>query len=219
MDGQRRVLGRSYVEAFVKESLQPPIPIWTPPAWLIMLGLVGSLIRGGLRLVIRHPLTVAAVVGAAAVLITFGLDAFLIGLTITLVGAAAWGVADSDTFVRLVRWPATAAWRRFWIYRRHWQPVMIISGLGVAAGRHQYVPELVRVETAGPVDRVLVRMLIGQDARLWAAHAEYLARAFDAIRVDVYPDEMRPSKVWLEFTRPVTRRAGPRARARRLGER
>ena len=219
MDRQRPVLGRTYVDAFLKESLRPPISIWSPPRWLIVLGLAGSLLLISLRWTFRHPVVVAVSIGSIAALLQLGWRTFLVGLAVVIVGAGAWAIGDSDRFVRLVRWPATAAWRRFWIYRRHWQPVMMISGLGVRVGRDEYLPELIRVESAGPVDRVLVRTLVGQDPALWAAHADYLARTFDAIRCDVYPDEVRPSQIWLEFTRPVSRRAGPGARARRPGGR
>jgi hypothetical protein len=41
-----------------------------------------------------------------------------------------WVLLERDSFLRVVGWPLLAWWRLIWVYRRHWQPVMIVSGLG-----------------------------------------------------------------------------------------
>ncbi|MGW4424544.1 hypothetical protein [Streptosporangium sp. NPDC004631] len=60
-------------------------------------------------------------------------------VALLLVAPVVWSLVDRDSFLRLV------GRRLVWIYRRHWQPVMIISGLGRHLDGRDCLPWLVKV--------------------------------------------------------------------------
>jgi len=82
--------------------------------------------------------------------------------------------------MHLVGWPLLAFWRLLWVYRRHWQPVMVVSGLGRHIRGRDYLPRLARVHCDGWADRVTVKMLSGQAVKDWADRTDHLAHGFGA---------------------------------------
>ncbi|MDF5752925.1 hypothetical protein [Spongiactinospora sp. TRM90649] len=84
---------------------------------------------------------------------------------------------DPADFARWIGMPLLAFWRRVWVYRRHWQPAMMISGLGRHLRGRDYLPHLLRVACTSWSDQVTVKMLTGQAVKDWADRAEHLAHA------------------------------------------
>jgi S-DNA-T family DNA segregation ATPase FtsK/SpoIIIE len=135
-------------------------------------------LAGLVRLVLVHPVAMTSV---AAVVVLWRLAGWLpvvVMLAATASGLVGWFTADRATFTRWITRRLLAFWRRIWVYRRHWQPVMIVSGLGRHLKGRDYLPRLVRVECDSWADRVTVRMLSGQAVKDWADRTEHLAHGF-----------------------------------------
>jgi S-DNA-T family DNA segregation ATPase FtsK/SpoIIIE len=180
-------------------------PKWAPPIWHMPEGLVllVNLVRGLLRLVlfaVRHPIPVGIAGALAWLLYTFGWAplAWLAGLaSLTLAG---WAALDWASFLRLVARPLRARWRHLVVYRRRWQPVMVMSGLAFYRNHREYLPTLQRVIVSATTDRLLVKMLSGQAPVIWEDHADNLAHGFGA-RICRVRTADKPGFVWLEFVR------------------
>ncbi|MBB6346187.1 S-DNA-T family DNA segregation ATPase FtsK/SpoIIIE [Nonomuraea muscovyensis] len=156
-----------------------PAVLKTPAiATLVIFGwrAVASLVRS----VWRHPvaLLVAAIPGVLSYL--YGWRVALLLVTPVLVGLVAWGVIDRASFARWVGWRLLAWWRLVWVYRRLWQPVMVISGLGRHVHGRDYLPKLGKVTCTSWADQVTVRMLNGQAVKDWADRSDNLAQGFGA---------------------------------------
>ncbi|MEU7890243.1 FtsK/SpoIIIE domain-containing protein [Microbispora bryophytorum] len=148
------------------------------PAILTILVFLGRLVAGLVRTLLVHPIAVAVLAVPGVIWVRYGWPVAVAAVTIPLSLLFGWVLADRASFARWVGWRLLAFWRRFWIYRRHWQPVMIVSGLGRHLQGRDYLPRLVRVECDGWADRVTVRMLSGQAVKDWADRTDHLAHAF-----------------------------------------
>ncbi|MGW0594472.1 FtsK/SpoIIIE domain-containing protein [Streptosporangium sp. NPDC002607] len=150
------------------------------PAILTILIFTWRLLAGLLRLLWRHPITSAVALTPAVVSLAYGWRWGLGLVVLVPLGLTAWCLLARPSFLRLVGWRLLAWWRRVWIYRRHWQPVMIISGLGRHLRGRDYLPRLVRVTCTSWADVVTVRMLTGQSVKDWAERTDHLAHGFGA---------------------------------------
>ncbi|WP_084463642.1 FtsK/SpoIIIE domain-containing protein [Microtetraspora fusca] len=150
------------------------------PAFVTIVIWLSRLVAGLIRIVWRHPIAVAgpAVPGVIWTLYGWRLALLLVGLV--LLAGLSWASLHRASFARLVAWRLLAFWRRIWIYRRHWQPVMIVSGLGRHLRGRDYLPRLVRVDCDGWADHVTVKMLNGQAVKDWADRTDQLAHGFDS---------------------------------------
>ncbi|GAA2875326.1 FtsK/SpoIIIE domain-containing protein [Streptosporangium fragile] len=150
------------------------------PAIITLVIFVWRMLAGLVRLLWRHPIAsaITAVPGVTwtlygwswALLTIFGLLAVPIG----------WALIHRASFLRLIGWRLLAFWRLTWVYRRHWQPVMIISGLGRHLRGRDYLPHLGKVTCTSWADLVTVRMLTGQSVKDWADRTDHLAHGFGA---------------------------------------
>jgi S-DNA-T family DNA segregation ATPase FtsK/SpoIIIE len=203
---RRRIYGDGYLVSTARDWLGPPIvrPVWSPPWWLIGLGMLGHAAVRTVAFAIRHLILLAVAVGMSFAVVVLGWRTAGISALIGIAALGAWAFAHPASFATAVGWPVSAAWRRFWIYRRHWQPMMATLELTVSTATAEYLPVLKRVQTAGHVDRVLVAPLPGQDPALWQQHAAQLAYAFGAMHCAVFPAPR--GHLWLEFTRRNPRR-------------
>ncbi len=138
------------------------------------------LVAGLVRLVVRHPVAVAVPVGLGVVWIAYGRTMALTVAGFIPAMGLSWFLLERDSFLRLVGWRLLAWWRLVFVYRRHWQPVMVISGLGRHLRGRDYLPHLRRVTCDEWADRVSVKMLAGQAVKDWADRAEHLAHGFGA---------------------------------------
>ncbi|MBG0814656.1 FtsK/SpoIIIE domain-containing protein [Planomonospora sp. ID82291] len=140
--------------------------------WRVLAGLV--------RLVWRHPIAVSAVAVPAAVAWLYGWRLGLVVLWAPFAVLAVWALVHRDSFKSWVGWRLVAFWRLLWVYRRHWQPVMVVSGLSRSHKGRDYMPGLVRVRCTSWADLVTVKMLHGQAVKDWADRIEHLAHGFGA---------------------------------------
>ncbi|MEV5709930.1 FtsK/SpoIIIE domain-containing protein [Actinoallomurus sp. NPDC052274] len=180
-------------------------PKWAPPIWHMppALVLVVNLVRALVRLVgflARHPIAVAVVgcLGGLTYALGWRLVAVLAAFAAVCLGC--WAAYWWDSFVRLVGYPARARWRHLFVYRRHWQPVMVMSGLAFYRNAREYLPVIKCVAVTATTDRVLVKMLSGQAPGIWRDHAENLAHGFGAALCRIRTAS-RPGYLWLELVR------------------
>ncbi len=156
-----------------------PAVVSTPVIVTIVL-LLARLLVGLVRLVWRHPIALVVAAAPVAVCWLYGWRVTIATACMTGSALAAWASLDRPSFARLVGWRLLAWWRWVWVYRRHWQPVMIVSGLGRHLRGRDYLPTLVKVRCDGWADRVTVKMLHGQAVKDWADRIEHLAHGFGA---------------------------------------
>ncbi|WP_169949158.1 FtsK/SpoIIIE domain-containing protein [Microbispora sp. H11081] len=148
------------------------------PAILTILVVLGRLVAGLVRTLLVHPIAVAVLAVPGVIWVRYGWPVAVAAVTVPVSLLFGWVLADRASFARWVGWRLLAFWRRFWIYRRHWQPVMIVAGLGRHLQSRDYLPRLLRVECDGWADRVTVRMLSGQAVKDWADRTDHLAHGF-----------------------------------------
>ena len=180
-------------------------PKWAPPVWhmpeglVLLVNAVRVLVRTVVFLV-RNIVPVCVVSGLGWLGYRFGWLVPVLVLALIAVGLGVWAGVDRPSFVRWIARPARARWRLVWVYRRHWQPVLVTAGLTKVHKGREYLPSLVRVRCGPTSDRVLVRMLKGQAPEAWERVAVNLAHGFGATLVRVR-DGDRPGRIWLEFVR------------------
>ena len=194
-------------------------PKWAPPIWHMppALVLLVNLVRGfgGLVvLLVRHwaATLTAGALGLLACLAGWRVLVLVVGWV--LLGLGAWAWFGWSSFLRMVLRPARARWRYLAVYRRNWQPVMVMSGLAFYRNAREYLPAVLRVQVTKTTDRVLVCMLSGQAPSIWRDHVENLAHGFGAatcrIRTATKPPNRLlgrkggtewPGHLWLEFVR------------------
>jgi S-DNA-T family DNA segregation ATPase FtsK/SpoIIIE len=154
---------------------------WAP--WLIVLTVAG-LFRAVVGAV-RHPwlaggalalvLVLQALRERPATLAPFGLVA--VGLVLV------WRFTP-EAFERYVAGPVRSRWRRCMVYKREWQPAMLVAGLD----RGERLPRVRRVVSEPDRDLVYVRDRVNTVAE-WQAATARLARVFGvrAVRVRQHP--------------------------------
>ncbi|MER5425151.1 FtsK/SpoIIIE domain-containing protein [Streptosporangium roseum] len=169
------------------------------PAFITIVIFAWRLLTALVRLVWRHPIasTVTAVPCALGWLYGWQWGVALVALV--LVGLTTWRFVDRASFLRLVGWRLLAWWRLVWVYRRHWQPVMIISGLGRHVRGRDYLPRIIGVRCTSWADLVTVKMLTGQPVTDWSDRIEHLAHGFGATSCRVTVS--RPGRLLLAFPR------------------
>jgi DNA segregation ATPase FtsK/SpoIIIE, S-DNA-T family len=189
---------------FRRTLAPPPSAPWRPRWWrrtVWVLSVVRWCARGAVRLLrlgwqYREAVTTVVLVGALYWLMG-ELDTRprqgAVGLL--LLACLAWTVWQPAL---LERHPLRAWWRKVWIYRRDWQPALVLAGL--AHGR--LLPRLRSVRVDGPFDVVELTMLPGQVAADWIAQRERLAQVFGAASCEVYGVNGRSRLLALELTVP-----------------
>ncbi|MEV0145202.1 MULTISPECIES: FtsK/SpoIIIE domain-containing protein [unclassified Nonomuraea] len=135
---------------------------------------VASLVRA----VWRHPVAVLIAAIPCALSVLYGWRVALLLVTPALAGLIAWGTLDRTSFAHWVGWRMLAWWRLISVYRRHWQSVMVISGLGKHVRGRDYLPTLGKVTCTSWADLVTVRMLNGQAIKDWSDRTDNLAQGF-----------------------------------------
>jgi S-DNA-T family DNA segregation ATPase FtsK/SpoIIIE len=103
--------------------------------------------------------------------------------------------------------------RRFWVYRRKWKHTMAMSGLTKHDGRNSltYVPVLGRVRCTETLDRVRVRMVLGQVVDDYAKNSDRLTQSFGSIDCRVSAVKEHPHQVELSVLKqdPLNRTVNP----------
>ncbi|MDR8407808.1 cell division protein FtsK [Nonomuraea sp. 3-1Str] len=150
------------------------------PAILTLIIFAWRVLVGCVRLLWRHPVALLIALTPVALTLAYGWRTALLLLTPVPTGMLAWALTDRHGFVRLVGLRVLAWWRLVWVYRRHWQSVMVVSGLGRHLWGRDYLPQLGKVTCTAWADLVTVRMLKGQSVKDWADRLDHLAQGFGA---------------------------------------
>ncbi|MFG1708692.1 FtsK/SpoIIIE domain-containing protein [Nonomuraea sp. M3C6] len=152
----------------------------TTPAILTLIILTGRILAGLIRMTWRHPIAMLAIAMPGVLTLLYGWRVALLLSTPVPTGLIACALTNRASFARLIGWRLLAWWRLVWVYRRHWQPVMIVSGLGRHIRGRDYLPRLGKVTCTPWADLVSVRMLKGQAVKDWADRIDHLAQGFGA---------------------------------------
>ncbi|WP_449065460.1 FtsK/SpoIIIE domain-containing protein [Planomonospora algeriensis] len=150
------------------------------PAFVTLVIFAWRLLAGLVRLLWRHPVASAVVAVPCAATWLYGWRMSLVLIAAAVTALALWCSVHRPSFLWLVGWPLLAFWRFVWIYRRHWQAVMVVSGLGRHLRGRDYLPHLIRVRCTSWADVVTVKMLHGQAVKDWADRIDHLAHGFGA---------------------------------------
>jgi S-DNA-T family DNA segregation ATPase FtsK/SpoIIIE len=183
-------------------------PKWAPPIWHMPEGLVllVNLMRGlvrGVVFALRHFIATTILVGLGWLWWRYDWPAPALVIALAAMALGVWAGLGWTSFQRRVAFPAWSRWRHVWVYRRHWQPVMVMSGLAFYRHQREYLPTIRAVVARPATDRVLVQMLSGQAPGIWADHAPNLAHGFGAHLCRVRAAD-KPGRIWLEFVRKDT---------------
>ncbi len=121
-------------------------------------------------------------------------------------GCCRGGSSTGTRSREFVTWRVWSNWRAWRTYGRHWDSVMVMTGLGDRYLGEDYVPVLVHARCRRDVDKLTVQLLQGQHPDEFAAQADTLAHTFGmlACRSRI----AGPGVVTLEFLR-VDRLAEP----------
>lgn len=149
--------------------------------------------------VVTHPRTSLGmgVLGGAVYLVGWEIVVGLVGVAV--IGASVWKAADRESFDRFLGDFLAAWWRRWWVYRRTWERVMVRSGLAVEVDDEREIPRLVGIERTRYWDRLLIELATGQEVSDIRDQGERLRHAFRALRFDV--TEVEPAGVELNLMR------------------
>ncbi|QVQ50489.1 cell division protein FtsK [Spiractinospora alimapuensis] len=180
-------------------ALRFTTPVVRTPAAFVLAGWLLRLLTFTAKLPLRFPTAVTLAATSSVVASMLGWVAAT-GLWVvlgTLLGVWAWRRPAS--FRRLVTLRLLAAWRWWWVYARHWQPVLVVAGLAESYAERRYLPRIRRVRCTDHSDRVRVRLVSGTAPSDVEKRVTELAHGFGApsCRVEV----AGPRDVVLEFPR------------------
>ncbi|GGT00123.1 hypothetical cell division FtsK/SpoIIIE protein [Planobispora rosea] len=150
------------------------------PAIVTVLIALWRFLGGTVRTIYRHPIACLLCLGLAWLIYSVGWQRALLLILAETGLLIAWARLERASFCALVGWRLLAWYRWMWIYRRHWQPTMVISGLGRTSGGREFLPRLRKVTCDGWADTVRIKMLSGQSHEDWEKRAPHLAHAFGA---------------------------------------
>ncbi|GAA3077279.1 hypothetical protein [Streptosporangium carneum] len=150
------------------------------PALVTLVIYAWRLLAGLMRLLWRHPIASAVAALPGVIWTVYGWPYGLGVVALLLAVPTGWALIHRPSFLHLIGWRLLAFWRLVWVYRRHWQPVMTISGLARQVSGREYLPHLVAVSCTSWADLVTVKILTGQAVTDWADRVEHLAHGFGA---------------------------------------
>ena len=176
------------------------VPMWRPPAWLVLLfWLVRGLVRVTV-LCVRYWWLTGPTLLVAWAWLRHGPLAVAASVVLVAVLCVAWWRLHRRSWLRFGWYPAVGRWRRVWVYRRRWASAMATTGLAVNFGGDKYIPQLLTVRCDRWADRVTVRMLPGHTPDDWGAAAGRLAYTFRVLAGRAMTGS-RPDRVVLVFRR------------------
>lgn len=155
---------------------------WLP--WLVTLAVLGLA-----RVVVetfRHPWLASAVVALVLLRLAIAEQGFVVltPIAVAAVALLVWRRLGPATFEAAVGRTVRSRWRRVWVYRREWQPMLAVTGLERVGLKGDTVlagvrpPRLLGVDSEPDRDEVLVRMAPGQTVQDWQQQATRLAAVF-----------------------------------------
>ncbi|QKW31666.1 cell division protein FtsK [Nocardiopsis flavescens] len=174
-------------------------PIVETPGIVVLSSWIYRLVRFLVTLPFRFPVLVGCATASAV--------AWWLGDWPAL--AALWGLASVASLIWWRAWPDShrtwvtlrllAWWRHVFVYRRHWQPVLVISGLAESYQERRYLPRIRRVVCDTWADRVKVTLVAGTSPAEFETRVAELAHGFHAPSCRVIVDG--PRRITLEFPR------------------
>ncbi|MFE6446215.1 FtsK/SpoIIIE domain-containing protein [Nocardiopsis dassonvillei] len=177
-------------------------PIVETPGIVVLASWIWRLVRFLVALPFRFPVMVSGLSVSVAAWWWLGWP----GLT-GLWGASSvvslvWWRAWPDSHRRWVILRVLAWWRHVTVYRRHWQPVLVISGLAESYQERRYLPRIRRVTCDTWADRVRVSLVAGTAPADFEHRVSELAHGFAAPSCRVTVNG--PRDITLEFPRHDT---------------
>ncbi|GAB3453757.1 FtsK/SpoIIIE domain-containing protein [Streptomonospora sediminis] len=181
------------------QTIRFTTPVVETPGFFILTGWLWRFLRMLVLLPIQFPITAGAVAASATTYAAFGWVGLAVLWTVIDVGLLVWWRRWPDSFTTHVALRVLATWRRFWVYRRHWQPVLVVSGLAESYLERQYLPQIRGVTCSAWADRVRVKLVAGTASAEFEDRVAELAHGFGApsCRVEV----RGPRDLVLEFPR------------------
>ncbi|GAA0980743.1 FtsK/SpoIIIE domain-containing protein [Nocardiopsis tropica] len=177
-------------------------PIVETPGIVVL----GSWIRRLVRFLVTLPFRFPVMVGclAASFAAWWWLDwPGLAGLWATAaVASLVWWRTWPNSYRTWVTLRIMAWWRHVFVYRRHWQPVLVISGLAESYQERRYLPRIRRVTCDTWADRVRVSLVAGTSPADFETRVAELAHGFAAPSCRVIVNG--PRDITLEFPRRDT---------------
>ncbi len=177
-------------------------PIVETPDIVVLGSWIYRLVRLLVLLPFRFPVMVASTTSVVACwwyLGWVGLVALAGGLS---VASLIWWRAWPHSYRYCVSWRLLAWWRHLTVYRRHWQPVLVISGLAESYQERRYLPRIRRVTCNDRADYVRVSPVAGTAPSDFEHRVVELAHGFAAPSCRVTVNG--PRDITLEFPRHDT---------------
>lgn len=164
----------------------------------LMVSAVALTGKGLWRFALRWPDT-------AALLTVFMLSGLVAGLrwAAVLSGLCAallwgWRLGWPESYQQAIGKPVADYRRAYLVYRRRWATICERHGLTIVQrgkpGADPLVPTLAAVRIGAAVDTLVVRLLVGQSVKTWAAHVDGLAAAFGAHSVAIQPGAVQAGR-------------------------
>ncbi|GAB2481425.1 FtsK/SpoIIIE domain-containing protein [Nocardiopsis aegyptia] len=177
-------------------------PIVETPGIVVLGSWIWRLTRFLVTLPFRFPVLVAT--ASVSFAVWWWLDwPGLAGLWgIAAVASLVWWRTWPDSYRRCVPLRLLAWWRHVFVYRRHWQPVLVISGLAESYQERRYLPRIRRVVCSEWADRVRVSLVAGTSPAEFETRVAELAHGFGAPSCRVVVEG--PRRITLEFPRHDT---------------
>ncbi|MUL43087.1 cell division protein FtsK [Streptomonospora sp. PA3] len=184
------------------QTIRFSTPVVETPGIVVVAGFLWRLVRLLVMLPFRFPVAVATVAASALLVYLVGWLGLAVAWTVADVALLVWWRRWPESFKALVARRVLAAWRWLWVYRRHWQPVLVVSGMAESYLERQYLPQVRGVTCSAWADRVRVRLVAGTAPADFENRVAELAHGFGApsCRVEV----RGPRDVVLELPRRDT---------------
>ncbi|WP_116247512.1 FtsK/SpoIIIE domain-containing protein [Nocardiopsis sp. FIRDI 009] len=177
-------------------------PIVETPGIVVLASWVWRLVRFLVTLPFRFPVMVASLASPAAAWWWFGWLGIAVLWATASVVALVWWRAWPDSYRQWVTLRLLAWWRHVFVYRRHWQPVLVISGLAESYQERRYLPRIRRVVCTSWADQVRVTLVAGTSPTDFETRVAELAHGFGAPSCRVVVEG--PRRITLEFPRHDT---------------
>lgn len=177
-------------------------PIVETPGVVVLASWIYRLVRLVVLLPFRFPVMVASTTVVAASWWCFGWVglAALVGVLATV--SLVWWRTWPTSYRYCVSWRLLAWWRHLVMYRRHWQPVLVISGLAESYQERRYLPRIRSVRCNDRADYVRVSLVAGTSPADFEHRVVELAHGFAAPSCRVTVNG--PRDITLEFPRHDT---------------
>ncbi|WP_017590197.1 FtsK/SpoIIIE domain-containing protein [Nocardiopsis ganjiahuensis] len=177
-------------------------PIVETPGIVVLGSWVWRLVLLLVLLPFRFPVMVASITAVVACwwYLSWPGLAGLAGVLATV--SLVWWRTWPGSYRCCVTWRLLAWWRHLAVYRRHWQPVLVISGLAESYQERRYLPRIRSVRCNDRADYVRVSLVAGTSPTDFEHRVVELAHGFAAPSCRVTVNG--PRDVTLEFPRHDT---------------